>query len=112
MREAHRAYAESLTLDRMSDSKWTVHVLEAMASLAVAEGHAARAAELFGVSEAIRESLGFPLFPFLQVEHDTGVAQTRASMDEDAFVAAWARGRSLSIDQAAALAVSRQEADA
>ena len=112
MASAHGAYAESLTLNRMSDSNWTVHVFEAMASLAVAEGLADKAAQLFGVAEAIREALRFPLFPFQQAEHEKGVAVARASIGAEAFSAAWARGRSLPLDQAVALAVSRGEADA
>ena len=112
MASAHGADAESLTLNRMSDSNSTVDGFEAMASLAVAEGPADKAAQSFGVSEAIREALRFPLFPFLQAEHEKGVAAARASMAAEAFSAAWARGRSLPLGQAVALAVSRDEADA
>jgi non-specific serine/threonine protein kinase len=80
-------------------------MLQAIARLAMAEGHPAHAARLWGAAEALREPLGAPLLPREQEEHDDGVAALREALGEAAFAAAWAEGRSMSMEQALAYAL-------
>ena len=65
---------------------------------------AARAARLYAAAETLREALGAPLPPPERAKHERYVAAVRARLDVDAFAAAWAAGRALSLDEAIALA--------
>ncbi|WP_455678901.1 BTAD domain-containing putative transcriptional regulator [Streptomyces avidinii] len=61
---------------------------------APSEDSAAAAAELLGTAAALRESLGTPLPPAERYDVDRASARLRAALGEDAFTAAFARGRS------------------
>jgi tetratricopeptide (TPR) repeat protein len=63
------------------------------------------AARLFGAAEAARDALGTPLFPVDRPEYDRSVAAARGALGEEAFVAAWAEGRALELEQAVASAL-------
>jgi hypothetical protein len=77
-----------------------VKALEAIAWLATAEGQVARAMQLGGEVEALREALGAALHPVLRGGHDQAVSAMRAVQGEEGFAAAWAEGRGLSLDEA------------
>ena len=106
---AHGYYAQSLRLCRESNSNFGALLLEALAALAAAEGRAARAARLLGVSEAFHEARRFHLLPYLRPEHDRAVASARAGLDPHAFTTAWTEGRTMPLDRALALALTREE---
>jgi predicted ATPase/DNA-binding SARP family transcriptional activator len=106
---AHGNYAQGLRLYRESNSNWGVHLFEALAALAAAEGRVARATRLLGAAEALREARRLPLFPFLRPEHDRAVAVAQAGLDPGAFTMAWTEGRTLPLDRAVELAVTRDE---
>ena len=107
---AHGHYAQSLRLCRESNSYCIVGVqlFEALAALAAAEGLAARAARLLGALEALREARRFPLLPILRPEHDRAIATARATLDPEAFATAWTEGRTMGLDRAVALALTRE----
>jgi len=71
-----------------------------------------RAAQLFSASESCFERLGLSMsvWPDRVRTYDEYVARTRAQLDEAAFARAWARGRSMTSEQAIefALRESRQ----
>jgi predicted ATPase/DNA-binding XRE family transcriptional regulator len=67
--------------------------LECLAMVAVAQGEAARAARLWGVSDALLETLRIPLFSSCIVRRERGMAAARAQLEEATFAAAWAEGR-------------------
>jgi hypothetical protein len=46
-----------------------------------------------------------PLWPENQASHDQGVQAMRAALGEEAFVAAWAAGQSLPLEEAVVLAL-------
>src|SRR5207244_1896837 len=74
------------------DSQYNYHriyAVEAMAGLAAAEGQPERAARLFGAAEALREVAASPLPVSERGDHHRIVASVQASMDEEAFTAAW-----------------------
>jgi tetratricopeptide (TPR) repeat protein len=106
---AYGHYAQSLRLDRESNSNFGGPLFEALAALAAAEGRAARAARLLGASEVFHEARRFPLLPYLRPEHDRAVATARAGLDPDAFATAWTEGRTMGLDRAVALALTREE---
>ncbi|HLF28682.1 MAG TPA: tetratricopeptide repeat protein [Anaerolineae bacterium] len=99
-------YRESLTLRRdMGARRGIAESLEDLARLsAVQDGRAEVAARLFGAAEAMREALGTPRPPVELPDYERGVSTARTASGDDAFVAAWAEGRSMTIEQAITLA--------
>jgi non-specific serine/threonine protein kinase len=92
---------QGLALHReLGDQRRMAFSLEGFASLAAAQSEDTRAARLFGAAEALRETLGSPLPPADRPDYDRGVAAARTGVEESAFAAAWAEGRSLTPDEA------------
>jgi hypothetical protein len=75
--------------------------LELCACLAASEGHSADAARWFGSAETTREAMGrgFSLATFRSA-YDQGVATARAALGDSAFQAAWAVGRTMTLEEA------------
>jgi hypothetical protein len=65
-------------------------------------GHPVEAARLLGAAAAVRETRPSRVFAheFALIDQDT--AATRAALGEEAFAAAWAEGRAMSLEQAIA----------
>ncbi len=63
---------------------------------------------LFGAAEALRESVHLAVAAMDRPECDRSVAATRAVPGEEAFAAAWAAGRSLSLEEALACALTTE----
>ncbi|HYI14258.1 MAG TPA: LuxR C-terminal-related transcriptional regulator [Thermomicrobiales bacterium] len=72
-------------------------------------GHLDQAAMLFGASEALCEQIGGMFMPSLVHEYHRSLAALRAKLDDDAFSAAWNSGRSLSLDDLVAMAITLPE---
>jgi tetratricopeptide (TPR) repeat protein len=97
---ARALFEESLTIKReLGDKRAIVQDLEGLAALAVAQAQPAHAARLFGAVEGLREAFGAPLPPGDRAEHDRCVPAVRTTLGEAAFAAAWAEGRSMSLEQ-------------
>ncbi len=66
-----------------------------------------RAARLLGAAAALLEALGADsrMDPADRAEYDRDVAAVRAQLDEALFVAAWAEGRAMTLEQAIAYAL-------
>jgi hypothetical protein len=86
--------------------------LEALATIAGAQGQPQRAACVYGVAEALRDAIGAPLEPSERARYDQSVAAVRAALGGDAFAAAWAAGRAMPLEQALAYASEGQSAAA
>jgi hypothetical protein len=68
-----------------------------------------RAVRLFAAAEASRASIGTPL-DFLDLdEYETCLQAVRSALGEEAFAAAWAEGRALTLEQAVARALEDSE---
>ncbi len=63
-------------------------------SVARLRAGSARAARLWGASDALLETMHIPLFSNCTVRRERGVAAARAQLGVAAFAAAWAEGRS------------------
>src|SRR5262249_30544262 len=101
---------ESLLLRREMDDRLRIaSCLDVLAWVAHAEGRAASAARWFGAADAMRERSGAVSSVIWRAEHERNVAATRASLGEEAFTAAWAAGRALSMDAAIAEALGEAE---
>jgi hypothetical protein len=93
---------ESLELLReLGDKPCGSATLELHACLAASAGQAETAAHWFGAAETTRELMGrgFSLETFRSA-YDQGVAAARAALGDEAFEAAWAHGRGLTLEQA------------
>ena len=76
-------------------------------------GQPARAARLFGAAEAMHEANGTRMEYADQIEHDRIVTAVREQLDDATFVAAWAEGRTMTLEQAVdyALAIDPDQLD-
>lgn len=68
-------------------------------------GRARTAVRLISCSEALYEAIGASARPFLADMNEETLATIRTQLDEAAFAEAWSQGRSLSADEAVALAL-------
>jgi predicted ATPase/Tfp pilus assembly protein PilF len=97
---------ESLSVfHQLEDSPATAECLEALAGVAVARGHAEQASRLFGVAEALREAISYPIQAAYRVDYDRHVAAAQAELGGASFAAAWAAGRATSLRQIIAAAL-------
>ena len=67
-----------------------------------------RAARLFGASDALREAINAPMWPAERADYERNLAAARAQMDEATWQAAWAEGRAMTLEQAAACALEHE----
>jgi predicted ATPase/DNA-binding CsgD family transcriptional regulator len=83
-------------------------VADALAGLAtvVAAGQPEQAARLFGASAALADAVGYSFGLPERAVHERAVAGLKSTMGDAAFAAAWNAGRDLSLDRAAAEAVT------
>lgn len=72
-----------------------------------AQGQPERAARLFGAVEVLREVIGAPLQPSEQAEYERNRAAVCATLGHEAFSAAWAAGRKMSLEEAIGQEVSQ-----
>jgi hypothetical protein len=64
------------------------------------------AATLLGAAEGLQHEVGIGFSPFEAQQRSRRVADVRGSLDDGEFRAAWARGTSLTFDQAVGLGLS------
>ncbi|MFN8634745.1 MAG: tetratricopeptide repeat protein [Chloroflexota bacterium] len=113
-------YQESLAVrQEMGDREGIAECCERLASIASVRGQPALSARLFGAAEALRDRIGAPVPAAGRSDYERDVSATRASLDAEAFVAEWSRGRVAGTASAVELAsslpaeaqVREQEAD-
>ncbi len=101
--EALALYRQTLHVwQQMGHRSAVAHQLECLATLALRRGEAARAARLLGSAEVLREAAGTQRQPEEQGEYETTLEELRGRLDESALNAAWAEGRTRSVDRAVA----------
>jgi predicted ATPase/DNA-binding CsgD family transcriptional regulator/tetratricopeptide (TPR) repeat protein len=98
-RAAFTLYQESLAIARKIGSKLNIAVcLEGMASVLATQGEPVRAAQLWGAAEALRETMGAPIWPVERATYERTVAAARSLIGRKVFVAAWAEGRTIPLE--------------
>lgn len=106
LQEAARALTRAIQLqDRLGDRPGLVDALEALAGVRASQGHSRMACRLFAAASAARREGGFFRPPVRVIGHEADVALARRGLAPGEWEAAWARGESLSLAAAAALAV-------
>jgi predicted ATPase/Tfp pilus assembly protein PilF len=99
--------AECLEIMReLGDQSGLITCLEDVAGLTVTLASAEQAARLFGAAAALREALGVPAVTSEQARIERSLAEARAHLGESALAEMLAIGRTLSVDQAVAEALS------
>jgi predicted ATPase len=96
---------ESLEHAQLIESPFgTFNALVALAALAAAEGRPERAGQLLGAADAVREEAGAERYEVLEARvHDETTERLRAELGEAGLAAAYANGRSLSLEAAVEL---------
>ncbi|RPI30295.1 MAG: tetratricopeptide repeat protein, partial [Chloroflexota bacterium] len=97
---------ESLEVRReIGDKSGCAWCLERLAEVALALGQAEKAVSLFGAGSALRASIRSVIDPVDQPEYESEIKSLRAELGEELFAAAWKKGHSLTLEQAAAYAL-------
>jgi tetratricopeptide (TPR) repeat protein len=100
-RQAAARFQESLALlGEAGDKRDVARCLAGRGGLAVAEGQPECAARLLGAAAALLRNSGARLQPIDEAAFDRSVTAARTALGEDAFAAAWAEGRAMTLQQA------------
>lgn len=94
------------TLRSSGDSDSVVQCIEALAWTAGLRGTGNRAATLLGATEAARKELGLPVHPGERTRYENLTESSRGGTDREAWSAAWAAGRTMSLEGATEYALS------
>src|SRR5947207_2810731 len=104
--EAENLLEESLEVARrLGDAHGIAVSLETFAGLAATSGDAERAATLFGASDAVRSAIGAQRQPDNQILYERWLARTLARLDTKGYSRRYEDGRTLTTDEACALAL-------
>jgi DNA-binding NarL/FixJ family response regulator len=104
-RRAEAHFRLSLSLYQELDSKSEIpYPLEALALAAADQHQFHRAVHLWGAASAVRDAMHARLPPSYEADYAPTLDKVRAALGEDAFAAAWAEGRALTLVQALSLA--------
>ncbi len=104
--KAEALYRESLELvQQPGDPRAIAECLEGLVSVA-ASGDGVRAARLLGASQAVRDVIGAPQPPNEWADLEATLHVARAAIGDDAWAAALAAGRALTLQQAVKEALS------
>jgi predicted ATPase/class 3 adenylate cyclase len=107
-------YAESLALfQEVGDRCGAATVLHNMSAAELRRGRSGRAARLLAAAEALGgPALGRkPTLRITPTERERSRTALRAALGEEAFATAWGEGQSLTLDQAAAYALTEDASD-
>lgn len=100
-------YREGLEISaKMADMNGTLYCLEGVAGALLAVRDPARAARLFGATEALREANNLLLEPADRAPYEQSVALVRRSLPATHSAQLFAEGRRCSLDEAVALALA------
>jgi predicted ATPase/DNA-binding XRE family transcriptional regulator len=103
--QARTLFAEALSRFReLGDRRGMAECVAGLAGL-VAESEPERTARVFAATSTIAADMGSRLNPSNQADYDYALAIARARLGDRAFDAAWAEGRSMTLEQAIAEAV-------
>jgi predicted ATPase len=105
---AHEWFTRGLSQFRMlSDRAGVAWCLAGLGSVAGLRGFSVQAARLWGAAEALRKVIGCRSAPAGRATYERAVATVRANLgDEATFVAAWAEGQAMTLEQAIADALN------
>ncbi len=104
---ARSFFSEALEICKeIGDKLGSVGAVEGLAGVYGIQGEPARAARLFGAADAFHKAINAPVQSGDLADYERFVAGARAAIAAEAFDAAWAEGRAMSLDQAIELALA------
>ena len=104
--KAHALLGEALRMNHQAVQKLGIaYRLEGLGQLAEAQGQPRRAVRLFAAAEGLREAIGATSVPLFQAQVDQHVASARRTLGQESFVAEWAAGRAMPLDEAVTYAL-------
>ena len=99
-------YREALVIDsELGNSLWAAVALYGLSAVELHAGDREKAARLAGAAEALCEEAGTPLEKWEQSLRDRHTAALRSALDAATLEREWARGRALTLREAAAAAL-------
>jgi predicted ATPase/class 3 adenylate cyclase/DNA-binding CsgD family transcriptional regulator/uncharacterized protein HemY len=102
-KQARTLLEESLSLCRqLGDKVGSADCLDGLAQCASEQGNPRGAAGLFGAVESVRLTIGAPLPPVDRPAYERAIASVRTQLGEEAFLAVWSQGKTLTLDEAIA----------
>ncbi len=105
-RGATELFTEALVLfQRLGDLRGMAECVAGLAVL-IGETQPERAARLIGSATAAVEGIGTRLSPSNQDDHENSLARARDCLGDEVFEAAWAQGRTVTLEQSIACALS------
>jgi hypothetical protein len=110
LEQAREFYLESLNLKvSVMDKSGIIYSLEAFAQLAATQKQFERAAVLWGAAEGLRQIFNLQLPPSREKLYTSLIPEARGQLGEDAFAAAWSKGRMMNMQQAIDFALSSSD---
>jgi predicted ATPase/class 3 adenylate cyclase len=101
---------EGMALCReMADKRGIVWCFHTLAEAAAGQGRAERAVRLLGAADVLREASGSSLPLGFRTARERTLGEMRTALGEEAFTAAWAEGRAMTLDQAICAALAQEE---
>jgi predicted ATPase/DNA-binding CsgD family transcriptional regulator len=110
--DAKKFLEESMAMfQRLKSTRGTIDCLDGLAGVMGAEHRPERAARLFGAAEQLRETarIGLTVAYPDQMEYDHYKASVRSQLTKEDFAAAWAEGRTMTLEQAIKYALESWE---
>jgi predicted ATPase/DNA-binding SARP family transcriptional activator len=102
-KHAQALFLESLALARRLDDKYRIaFILEEVAALAAAQGQPEQAARFGGAAQALREAIHAPQPLNEREKYEAALRAAREQAGSLAWEAAWAAGRSVTLDELSA----------
>ncbi|MCA1645524.1 MAG: tetratricopeptide repeat protein [Chloroflexi bacterium] len=104
---AYELYREGVVVAQDVHGPWGLRMpLAGFAHIAALQGEPRRAVRLGGAAATQTESSSTPLIPLFEALLAEGLEMARRALGEEAYAAAWAEGRLLSVEDAVAEALS------
>jgi len=101
---ADEFFKQSLTLRmELGDKRGIATSFVGLAAVATGREEFERAAILFAAADALRQTIGVPVPPFIRTKYEQLLEGTRSALGEDAFTRAWTQGQAMTLEQAATL---------
>jgi hypothetical protein len=100
--EIYRRYLNDLY--EAGNRRRVADCLDGLAAVYARNGELVRAARLMGASQLLRERIAIPIAPAELPEYERQVHELRSALPAADYDRAWEEGRSLSLEQAIALA--------
>lgn len=98
---AKNLYRQSLAIWKASgDNPGAAFTLAGLVQAASEEGQAERAAHLLGAVNSLAEDVPARWPWYMRADYERDLTDTRAALGDEAFAAAWAEGRAMTLDQA------------